>query len=549
MPTPESSRPSRRPGEGETRPAETMHETAAPNRNHAELEATEITAPTASKPAASRAAAGIPLSAKAQAAGAPVGPQGRTELGDFRFVKKLGQGGMGEVFLAHQISLDRPAALKVLAKHLADKPDFVKRFYREARAMAKMDHPHAVRVFAVDEVDGIHYVAMEFVDGQSLQRWCEQLGKLSVGDALHVTLRCVEALEQAHNINLVHRDIKPDNIMLTSRGAVKVSDFGLAKALDDEDLHMTQSGTGLGTPYYMAPEQARNAKHVDGRCDIYALGVTLYHLLTGKMPFSGSSAIEVIKAKETGRFTSARKLNPSVPEKLDLILDKMLAAKPEQRFINFGEVKRHLTALGLENPSLSFVETADKFVSATAAAKPQAKSLNQVVKAKSTVESKPEAVDHSVWIVEYLNKEGRKHVVKWSTNQVLQGLRAGLLDNRAKGKKTPNDPFMPLAQYREFEKAVQGLLTKQRAEAQTGKVRELYADYQSQERWWKVKRKVRGMFSGVMGLVSLVVYLAVIGGVLYGGYTFWNNARSSMTKSLNPSSKAVPANPNAPTPQ
>ncbi|OYW12386.1 MAG: serine/threonine protein kinase, partial [Planctomycetales bacterium 12-60-4] len=285
-----------------------LDETVIPEAGDASLEGTVVPSRSAvaqsstgksqaGRSQAGRSVSGVPGSSRAPAEGMPIGPQGRSQLGDFRLIKKLGQGGMGEVFLAHQITLDRQAALKVLAKHLADNQDFVKRFYREARAMAKIDHPQAVRVFAVDEDDGVHYVAMEFIDGKSLQGWLDKLGRFSVGDAVHVTLRCAEALQQAHAMNMVHRDIKPDNIMLTSRGQVKVADFGLAKALDDEEMSMTQSGTGLGTPYYMAPEQARNAKHVDGRSDIYALGITLYHFLTAKLPFTGNSAMEVVLAK------------------------------------------------------------------------------------------------------------------------------------------------------------------------------------------------------------------------------------------------------------
>lgn len=465
----------------------------------------------------------------------PPGPDGRSELGDFRFVRKLGQGGMGEVFLAHQISLDRPAAVKVLAKHLVAKPDFVKRFYREARAMAKVDHPHAVRVFAVDEAEGVHYVAMEFVDGQSMQKWCDKLGALPVGDAIHVILRCAEALEQAHRINMVHRDIKPDNIMVTSRGVVKLSDFGLAKALDDDDMQMTQSGTGLGTPYYMAPEQARNAKHVDGRSDIYALGVTLYHFLTGKLPFTGSSAIEVIKNKELGRFTNARKLNPAVPEKLDLILDKMMAVKPEQRFKDMSEVIQHLRGLGLENPSLSFIDAPDKFVAAGAGAPKKAAASSAVSKAaastaggtakaaSSTTNTGSTAAATVMWTVECINAQGRKQVLNWSTQQILQALRMGAIDNRAKAKRRPNDPLLPLAQFPEFEKAVQSLLIKQRAEGSNRQAKVLLDSFQRQERWWKIKRKLRDMFSGALGLLSFGIYLAIVVGILYGAYWGWTN--------------------------
>ena len=219
--------------------------------------------------------------AKSAGDGAPL-----TQLGDFKIVKKLGQGGMGEVYLAHQISLDRDVALKVMAKQFSSQETFVKRFKREAQTMAKLDHPHIVRGYAVGEDQGLLFLAMELIKGKSMQDWMEKLGKLSVGDALHVTLIVADALKHAHEINMIHRDIKPDNILVTDKGLVKVSDMGLAKAMD-EDMSMTQSGTGLGTPYYMPPEQARNAKHVDHRSDIYALGCTLYHFVSGKLPFAG----------------------------------------------------------------------------------------------------------------------------------------------------------------------------------------------------------------------------------------------------------------------
>ena len=197
--------------------------------------------------------------ARAVAGSAPDSSKKKTsQLGDFKLLKKLGQGGMGSVYKAHQISLDRPCALKVLSKELARKPDFVKRFKQEAISMAKIDHPNVVKCFAVDEARGMHFVAMEYIDGRSLQDWLDAMGRLSVPDAIHVGLLCADALKLAHGVNMIHRDIKPDNILISSKGEVKVADFGLAKALDD-DMSMTQSGTGLGTPHYMPPEQARNA--------------------------------------------------------------------------------------------------------------------------------------------------------------------------------------------------------------------------------------------------------------------------------------------------
>jgi len=265
-------------------------------------------------------------------AGAPPQKEAKaTVLGDYRLAKKLGQGGMGSVFKAHQVSLDREVAVKVLAKELSDKPAFVQRFLREARVMARLDHPNILRCFDVGTAKGYHYLAMEFVDGGSVEGFLKKIGRFSLGDSLHIVLTTAAALQHAHEKGLIHRDIKPDNILITNKGVIKVADLGLAKASDD-DLGLTKTGTGVGTPYYMAPEQARDAKHVDGRVDIYALGVMTYVFLTGEMPFRGETLVEVIEAKEKGKYASVRKFNIEVPEKLDLVIGKMLASKPDHRY-------------------------------------------------------------------------------------------------------------------------------------------------------------------------------------------------------------------------
>ena len=283
-----------------------------------------------------------------------------TQLGDFILKKKLGQGGMGAVFLGHQISLDRPCAVKVLSKALAEKPGFKDRFLREARAMAKIEHPAVVACYAVGEDQGHNYVAMELIDGQSGQDWLNQLERFSVPDALLIAVSAAEALEHAHRLKMIHRDVKPDNILITQKGVIKVSDMGLAKATDDEDMSMTQSGTGLGTPHYMPPEQARNAKHVDHRCDIYALGCTLYHMVTGKLPFAGETIVDLITNKEKGAFKAAKRLNSEVPERLDLIIDKMMSKDLTHRYGSMQEVIDDLEKLNLTAPALSFIDHPEK---------------------------------------------------------------------------------------------------------------------------------------------------------------------------------------------
>jgi serine/threonine-protein kinase len=259
---------------------------------------------------------------------------------------------MGNVYKARQISRNRDVALKVLFRHLADQPALLQRFHREAELMTRLDHPHLLRGYEVGEDQGWHYLAMECVEGGSLQVWLGQLGKFPIADAVHVALACARALQYAHDRNLVHRDVKPDNILLSARGVVKVADLGLAKAQDD--LSVTRTGTAAGTPLYMAPEQAVDAKRVDGRSDLYSLGCVFYTLLTGRPPFRGTSVVDLIQAKERGAFPAARRFTPQVPERLELVLDRMLARAPEQRYQTAAELAEDLEGQALAGDRLSF---------------------------------------------------------------------------------------------------------------------------------------------------------------------------------------------------
>ena len=216
-----------------------------------------------------------------------------------------------------------------------------------------------------------------------------------------------------------------------------MADLGLAKAVD-EDNSMTQSGTGLGTPLYMPPEQARNAKHVDHRTDIYALGGTFYNFLTGKFPFSGDTALELIMAKESGKFESVRKLNPEVPEKLDLLIEKMMAKNPDHRFKNCAEIMTFLEDMELESPSLSFIDgEATSHVSrnrskvkskASSAAAPKRSRGHEVSSAKdaerSASKNKKAVVEQRVWFIQHQNAAGKTIVSKMSVAQIKQGVES-----------------------------------------------------------------------------------------------------------------------------
>jgi serine/threonine protein kinase len=257
----------------------------------------------------------------------------------------------------------RQHTLKLFEKHgmtnvgysvdLAARPGFIHRFRREAETIARLDHPAIVGCLGVGEQDGCHYFAMEYADGLTAAEVLKRPGgRLPVPDALHIILRTAEALQHAHSRGIVHRDVKPSNIMITRDRQVKLADLGLAKPVEDEGT-LTESGTGLGTPYYMPLEQFRNARGADPRCDLYALGGVLYQFLTGQLPFRGDNLVDLVEAKRRGRFTPARHLNEAVPPQLDLVLLKMLARDPRRRHADCAELIRELEELNLAAASLS----------------------------------------------------------------------------------------------------------------------------------------------------------------------------------------------------
>lgn len=449
-------------------------------------------------------------------------------LGDFELKKRLGKGGMGEVFLARQVSLDRVVALKTLSKELSKRDDFVQRFHREARAMAKLDHVNVVKVYAVDSFKGIHFAAIEFVDGQSLQNWLNQLQQLSIGDAVHVAIVCAEALRHAHEHNMIHRDIKPDNILVTSKGVVKVADFGLAKVLDD-DVSMTQSGTGLGTPLYMAPEQARNAKHVDQRTDIYALGATLYHMLTGALPFKGETTLELIIAKEKGTFTRARSLRPEIPEKLDLIIDKLMARDPNHRYKDCNEVIRDLMSLGVHHETLSFIEGVEPGGNGLRSGQKSVLGGNtpsismqktQTVEPTYSTGVIPPPGGSRVWYVQFENAKGKTVLEKHSTGRVLKMIAAGTLTAKTKGKAAADGVYMPLAQFPEFAEAIENQLAHRAATVRKEDMGSLYAKVAKAEKNRHKWRFAKDVARGLVGWTSLILWVGGIGIALWFGIAF-----------------------------
>lgn len=446
------------------------------------------------------------------------------KIGDFELKKRLGKGGMGEVFLARQVSLDRMVAVKTLSKDLAGKEDFVARFLREARSMAKLDHVNIVKVYAVDSYKGIHFAAIEYADGKSVQDWLDKLEKFSIGDAVHIAMVCAEGMKHAHELNMVHRDIKPDNILLTSKGVVKVADFGLAKLID-EDVSMTQSGTGLGTPLYMAPEQARSAKTVDQRSDIYALGATLYHMLTGVLPHTGTSALELIMAKEAGKYEPARRVRPEIPEKLDLIIDKMMAKEPKHRYSDCAEIVSALGALGIHSPALTFIDGAQP-TNVSSSTAPTVAGMNNTMarsmglsagdmSSKKDARSQEKKKASRTWYVQFEDPKGTKVVEKLSTGRILKMISAGAITAKAKGKASAQGSYVALAQFPEFTDAIEQQLSRKTAKLKAEDMKSLYKqvekDEKSRHKWRWLKDKGRG----VVGMASLLLWLAVVGVLIF----------------------------------
>lgn len=444
--------------------------------------------------------------------------------------KLLGKGGMGSVFLAHQESLDRPVAIKTLSRELAEKPNFVERFRREARAMAKINHPNLVQCYAVSEHEGLNYLAMELIRGKSVQDWLDQLGKLTIADAVLITTVAAEALGHAHSKKMIHRDIKPDNILVTDDGEVKVADLGLAKAVD-EDMSMTQSGHGLGTPHYMPPEQARNAKYVDHRTDIYALGCTLYHMLSGALPFAGESVVELVVNKEKGSYPELRSVNRDVPERLSLIVDKMMAKDADHRHASMTDVLKDLDNLKLSGTTLSFINSPSKVAPRRGGAATVAGGKTLVEKTKKPTAAKrrssredAKAVEAASgtgmskqWFVRLPTPEGRLKLAKATTAQLVARIKAGKLDvAKVTIANSQNGPFLTLAQVPVFGEYLEKQATVKRAEAKSKGLAEEFAKIDKaygRRKWWNLIAKYR---DGTVGLLSLIVWLGIVAAVIWG---------------------------------
>ncbi|MBX6313900.1 MAG: protein kinase [Isosphaeraceae bacterium] len=265
-------------------------------------------------------------------------------LGDFRVERLLGHGGMGEVYLARQLSLDRPVALKVIRPELLSNPTYLARFEAEAWAAAKLNHPNIVHIYALGALEGLRYIAMEYVAGTNLRDYLAKKGPPDLPLALSIMKQAAQAVGAAGEVGLIHRDIKPENLLLTRKGKVKVADFGLSRGPESDRLHLTQPGLTLGTPLYMSPEQVQG-QVVDHRSDLYSLGVTFYHMLAGFPPFQGETTLALALKHVHEAPVSLAVHRPDLPPELVRLVMKLLEKRPADRYQSAAELLRDLAKL------------------------------------------------------------------------------------------------------------------------------------------------------------------------------------------------------------
>lgn len=439
-------------------------------------------------------------------------------LDGYDLLRKLGEGGMGEVHLVRHAATGQIYAMKILFPALAEQPTLLERFQREARHAARLDHPNLVRGFGAgqDAATGLHYLLMEFVDGPSVQRLLEQLGRLTVPDAVRIAIDIVRALEHLHTRGIIHRDLKPENVLLTAAGLAKLTDMGLSKEINLASS-LTQTRHGFGTPFYVPYEQAVNARAADERSDLFALGATLYHMLAGQLPFFGNTVLEILEKKAQGDFIPVRQLCSEAPAELDLLVSRLLARKPSERPQTASEVIVALERLNLASPILSLVDRQEALRDPTIRLRV---ALSQQVTQPDgiMVSSHPAAPDER-WHLEIIDSNGRTRRVQASTAHILKSLRKGKLSSQVRVSRDFDGPYLKLEHWTEFKAAVthsdrptspatsaHGTTTKEQSQSVPSTGLRSTADARSPAHWWWIG--LLGLCVGLLGLLVVLQWLS-----------------------------------------
>lgn len=344
------------------------------------------------------------------------------QIGAYEILAKIAEGGMGAVYKGKHRLTGELVAIKVLPASTAKNPVLVKRFEQEFRAAAAINHQNVVRGIEYCGTGQTPFLVMEFVDGESLGTKIDREGAMPEDVAIRVIAQVCQGLHRAHKQKMIHRDVKPDNIMLTVDGVAKLTDLGLVKD-EENEMNLTKTGRGLGTPNFMAPEQFRNAKNVDVRSDIYSLGATLYTMLTGEVPFGRVGPLDCWMRKVRNELTAPRELNPNISDRVDWAIRRAMSADPDKRPATCKEFVEDLTGVSI---------------------RPQT----------STTPEQSAATE--LWYLVYLDDEGIKHTVKGTIDGIRRALKEGLLGDASniRAARNKQHQFLGLQHYPEFRDLV-----------------------------------------------------------------------------------------------
>jgi len=342
-------------------------------------------------------------------------------VGNYEIIQKIAEGGMGSIYKGRNRQTGEIVAIKIMPPHMASNEILLKRFEQEFRAASRLAHPNIVRAIDYGDNNGMPFLVMEFVDGESLGQKIEREGRMPEAEAIKLIAQVAQGLHRAHKLKLVHRDVKPDNILLTKDGQAKLADLGLVKEMQT-DLNLTRTGRGLGTPHFMAPEQFRDAKKADERCDIYSLGATLYQMVTGELPFKSNGPLEAWMKKMQNEIIGPRELVPSLSERVDWAIRRAMSGDKEKRPTSCREFVEDLTG-----HSTRKINTADLQVALA-----------------------------DLWYLVYRDEEGETHTVKGSQAAIRRSLKDGLLGDASnvRASRAKAGPFEPLRGFPEFRDLV-----------------------------------------------------------------------------------------------
>lgn len=337
-------------------------------------------------------------------------------VGKYDLLSKIAEGGMGAIYRGRHRETGDIVAIKIMPPHMATNPVLLKRFEQEFRAASRLDHPNIVRAIDYGETATSPYLVMEFVEGESLGKKLDRDGPMPEADAIRIIAQVAQGLHRAHKQKLIHRDVKPDNVLLRKDGVAKLADLGLVKERE-ADLNLTKTGRGLGTPHFMAPEQFRNAKDADVRCDVYSLGATLYQMLTGELPYKSSGPLDAWMKKVQNDLIPPRDLVSTITERANWAIQRAMNADADQRPQSCREFIEDLTGHSTRKvPTVGSPVIAD------------------------------------IYYLVYRDENGDTHTVKGSAAAIRRSLKDGMLGDASniRASRSKQGPFEPLRDFPEF---------------------------------------------------------------------------------------------------